>query len=74
MTITASQEIGLAVVLTVLWFLAPFIAYEISLPEKDNKYKISLENKIFIEDVASKTWKFFKDYMTEENNFFPPEK
>ena len=63
----------LAEVLTVLWILAPVIAYEISVTEKDDKYKISAENKEFIKDVASKTWTFFKDYMTEENNYLPPD-
>ena len=59
--------------LSVLWFLTPFIAYEISIPEKQNKYKISGEDREFIIDIGKKTWSFFKDYMTEENNYLPPD-
>jgi len=63
----------LAGTLTFLWLLTPFIMYEISVPEKVNKYKISSEDNEFIKDIAKKTWKFFSDYMTKENNYLPPD-
>ena len=71
--LTNPVMIGLCILLTILWFLTPFVAYEISLPNKEEKYKISLENKEFIIDVAKKTWKYFNDYMIKENNYLPPD-
>ncbi len=64
---------GLCILLTILWFLTPFIAYEISLPDKEEKYKISAENREFIINVAKKTWNYFNDYMIKENNYLPPD-
>ena len=63
----------LAGTLSILWFLTPFISYEISLPEKQSKYKITMENREFLIEVAKKTWGFFHDYMTKENNYLPPD-
>ena len=73
MRIINSDAIIIADALTILWFLTPFIAYEISLPEKQNKHNISSESKEFVIDVAKKTWGFFNDYMIKENNFLPPD-
>lgn len=63
----------LAGILTILWLLAPFISYEISMPERLKKEKISSDDIDFIYDIAKKTWSFFADYMSEKNNYLPPD-
>ena len=71
--ITNPSALTLSIVLTIFWFLTPFIAYEISLSEKTKKEKILPEEKEFLLDVAKKTWNFFADFMTEENHYLPPD-
>lgn len=67
------DAVWLAATLTILWFLTPFISYEISLPEKPKKEKLLPEDKVFLLDIAKKTWNYFEDYMTVENNYLPPD-
>lgn len=58
-----------------LWIIAPFIMYEISKPIKEIN-KIELLNKKeqeYVLETAQKTWQFFKDYITEETNYLPPD-
>lgn len=54
--------------LGILWIIAPIIAWYISL---DKKEEINIPNKDrrYLEDVARKTWEFFEDHLTEENNY-----
>lgn len=70
---TNPEAIFLATTLLFLWFFMPWIAYEISLPERPKKEKVLPEEKEFLLDVARKTWNFFADYMIEENHYLPPD-
>ncbi len=67
------MELALAITLAFLWFLTPFVAYGISLPEKRQKDRITKEEENFLRNVAEKTWKFFATYMREENHYLPPD-
>ena len=63
------------VILSVLWILAPSIAWYIS---KDIKKvnpldKISKEDKEYLLEIAKKTWQYFKDNINEKNNYLPPD-
>lgn len=58
-----------------LWIVAPFLAYWISKPIH-NQAKIEglkEKDKEYLKEVALRTWKFFNEYMNEENNFLPPD-
>ena len=61
--------------IAILWIIAPFIAWYISIENIDiNKYELlSKENKEYILDLGKKTWEFFSEYMNEENNYLPPD-
>lgn len=61
--------------LAVLWGISPFITYWISkkIEKVDKKKQISKENIDYILDTAKKTWKYFEDYLTQENNYLPPD-
>ena len=54
--------------LGVLWILAPYIMYNISL-EINNEYKIKNEDKDLLLDVGKRTWEFFEEFINEENNY-----
>ena len=58
-----------------MWIFAPYLMQQISKEEKqyDNKESLSKSEKDYILDIAKNTWNFFNTYMTEENNFLPPD-
>ena len=61
--------------ISILWLIAPAIMYFISRPIKEIN-KIQLLNNSeqeYVRQIASKTWKFFKEYLNENNNFLPPD-
>ncbi len=61
--------------ISILWLIAPAVMYFISRPIKEIN-KIQLLNNSeqeYVRQIASKTWKFFKEYLNENNNFLPPD-
>ena len=60
-----------------LWIITPYIMCKISkIPEKDEKKKaqsLNEEDEKYLKEVAQKTWQFFKDYLTPENNYLIPD-
>ena len=71
------SNVGLLPIIGVLWIITPYIMCKISkIPEKDEKAKVQLlneEDKKYLKEVAQKTWQFFKDYLTPENNYLIPD-
>ena len=65
----------LILVISVLWLIAPFVMYLISKPIKEIN-KLNLLNKSeqdFVTEIAKRTWLFFKDYITEDTKYLPPD-
>jgi len=59
----------LLTIIGILCIIMPFVMYKISLiPRKSKKELDKNENK-YLKEVAKKTWQFFKDYLTQENNY-----
>ena len=62
-----------------LWLITPYIMCKISkIPEEiknnENERKsLNKEDEIYLKNVAQKTWEFFKDYLTPENNYLIPD-
>ena len=71
------SNVSLLPIIGVLWIITPYIMCKISkIPEKDEKAKVQLlneEDKKYLKEVAQKTWQFFKDYLTPENNYLVPD-
>lgn len=59
-------------VLGTLWILAPYIAWKISKEDK-RKTLISGEERIYLENLALETWKYFDDTIIKENNYLVPD-
>ena len=58
--------------LGILWIVGPILAWYIS-QERQEKYMISEINKRYLEEIAKRTWSFFEEYITEENNYLMPD-
>lgn len=56
-----------------LWFFAPFVARFLSqdLASKDAELKPA--QKADLRRLARKNWRFFEDFVSEENNWLPPD-
>jgi cellobiose phosphorylase len=56
-----------------LWLLAPGIAWQLSKPEKEELPEFSEEQSLFLHISARKTWSFFEHFVSEEENWLPPD-
>ena len=64
-----------AVIVGIIWGLAPVFAWYISKDIKQEKAidKVSKKDKEYILEIGKKTWQYFKEYINEDNNFLPPD-
>lgn len=74
--ITKSLAVGtITAIVSLLWLLSPAIAYLLSAPLRPfwNKDRISSTEKQEVRLLARRTWQFFKDFTTAENNWLCPD-
>jgi cellobiose phosphorylase len=56
-----------------LWLAAPGIAWWISQPLKPEAPELSAKQLTFLRRTARKTWHYFETFVTEEENWLPPD-
>ncbi|MBC7405166.1 MAG: cyclic beta 1-2 glucan synthetase [Cytophaga sp.] len=56
-----------------LWLVSPFVAYWISRPIVRRPAHLTKEQKSFLTSLSRKTWLFFETYVTEKDNWLPPD-
>ncbi|WP_307726908.1 GH36-type glycosyl hydrolase domain-containing protein [Massilia psychrophila] len=56
-----------------LWFMAPVIAWWISLPMETRSAELSDTDVLFLHSLARKTWGFFEDFVGPGDNWLPPD-
>jgi cyclic beta-1,2-glucan synthetase len=56
-----------------LWFMAPLIAWWISLPMAREGAELSDTQSLFLHSLARKTWAFFEDFVGARDNWLPPD-
>ena len=57
----------------ILWIVTPWLMCDISTEKKTNKKKLNKKQEEYIKDVALRTFNYFKDNLTEENNYLIPD-
>ncbi|MEO7311580.1 MAG: glucoamylase family protein [Chitinophagaceae bacterium] len=57
----------------VLWLLAPAVAWYISRPSTKQGIQLSTDNRVYLQQLARKIWAFFEDFVTEADNWLPPD-
>jgi len=67
------QPDALVAVFCGLWLLSPAIAYFISRPLSSRKAALSGMRTIFLRSLSRKTWGFFETFVTERDNWLPPD-
>ncbi|MBR2703988.1 MAG: hypothetical protein IKE91_00780 [Clostridia bacterium] len=64
-----------AIIIGFIWIIIPAIMYKISKQIcRINLYeKLNKNDKNYVVGIAQKTWNYFKDYLTKNNNYLPPD-
>jgi cyclic beta-1,2-glucan synthetase len=57
----------------VAWIASPLVAWWLSLPIVRRETQFSAEQRHFLEMLSRKTWRYFEDFVTAENNWLPPD-
>ncbi len=57
----------------VLWIFSPVIAWIMSTPASSQVVKITESQAVYLRKMARKTWAFFDQFVTEEENWLPPD-
>jgi len=69
----SSTSILVAFPFLVLWILSPAMAFRLSMPEKKETNKLSIDQAQFLNQSARKTWAYFEDFVTVADNWLPPD-
>ncbi|MFH1664588.1 MAG: glucoamylase family protein, partial [Candidatus Omnitrophota bacterium] len=57
----------------VMWILSPAAAWRLSQTFPERKAKLTREEDIFLRNTARRTWRFFEQFVDQENNWLPPD-
>jgi cyclic beta-1,2-glucan synthetase len=63
----------IATPILILWVLAPSIAWFVSLTSTKREDHLSVEQNIYLRMLARRIWSFFETFITEEDNWLPPD-
>ena len=55
------------------WIASPFIAWWLSQPLPRQELKFTGSQRHFLEKLSRKTWRYFEDFVTAEDNWLPPD-
>ncbi|HEX3376150.1 MAG TPA: glucoamylase family protein, partial [Candidatus Acidoferrales bacterium] len=68
------QSLPIAMPFVAVWLASPAIAYWISLPSRQpEKEKFSETHKAALRETSRRTWRFFEQFVTPEDQFLPPD-
>ncbi|HHV95362.1 MAG TPA: glycosyl transferase [Clostridiaceae bacterium] len=62
-----------SVIIALMWVSSFYTAYIISKPYKPKAPKLKSDEIELLREIARKTWAFFEDFVTEKENFLPPD-
>jgi cellobiose phosphorylase len=57
----------------ILWLLAPAISWRLNSPKKDENPEFLEDELLFLHKTARKTWAFFEQFVSAEENWMPPD-
>lgn len=68
-----SEALFVAAPMLILWFIAPALSWRLSRPEAEESQWLPEEQTLFLHKSARKTWSFFEQFVTEGENWLPPD-
>ena len=62
-------------ILSIIWLIGPIVFWYISKNKQKEEFikEINKDEKQYLYEIGKKTWQFFKDSITKENNYLPPD-
>lgn len=63
----------LSLIIMVLWFSAPFMAYWISIEQGPKPLFVSVEDRAMLRLVARKTWRYFEEFSNSTTHYLIPD-
>lgn len=69
----SSPVIFIALPLLLVWSLSPAIVNILGRPLTSQKTILISKQKLYLRELARKTWLFFENFVTEEDNWLPPD-
>ncbi|MFN2438485.1 MAG: GH36-type glycosyl hydrolase domain-containing protein [Chitinophagaceae bacterium] len=57
----------------IVWFFSPFLVWYISKPVDEKEVSLPAEQSIYLRLLARKIWAFFENFVTENDNWLPPD-
>ncbi|OPJ63563.1 N,N'-diacetylchitobiose phosphorylase [Clostridium oryzae] len=59
--------------ITLLWFVSPYSAFNVSKDITSKMYSINKEDKNILKRLARENWAYFEDFVNTENNYLGPD-
>ena len=73
LTVEAPQNLAASSLIVALWIVSPCLAWYVSKPIRKREVRLSRDKRIFLRKVARRTWRYFEQYVTAEENWLPPD-
>jgi cyclic beta-1,2-glucan synthetase len=67
------NSLVIALPILILWIGTPYITWYTSKPITKQVHVLTKDQFIFLSSIARKTWSFFERFVTEEDNWIPPD-
>jgi len=67
------EMLGIAAPWIIAWVASPVIAWFLSRPIHKPALKLSRAQHQFLGEVSRKTWRYFEEFVTPEDNWLPPD-
>jgi cyclic beta-1,2-glucan synthetase len=62
-----------AIIVSVVWFISPFVAYKVSREEIKTIEPVSSEDLLELRATARKTWRYYEEFVNNKNNYLAPD-
>lgn len=68
-----TETLAIAIPLLSLWLFSPLIAWWLSRPIPLTVVRLKESQRRFLRSMSRRTWRYFEDFVTVENNWLPPD-
>ncbi len=66
------DRIWIASIITLLWFVGPVVAYNISQEDMED-VEVSQEDIKLLLEIGRRTWDYYKNFTNDKSNYLPPD-
>jgi cyclic beta-1,2-glucan synthetase len=73
LALAGSEVLPMALPLIATWMVSPLIAWRVSQPIRRHPVRLSTDQHHFLEKLSRKTWRYFEEFVTERDNWLPPD-